>query len=55
MRDAVRHAAYPLMVRSAPQERVSNHVATVGAAPPFETRPAAAPQDEADNNGGPET
>src|SRR3569623_1377546 len=32
------------MVRSAPKERVSNH----GAASSFETRPAAAPQDEAE-------
>jgi hypothetical protein len=33
-----------LMVRSAPQERVSNHVAATS----FETRAAPAPQDEAD-------
>jgi hypothetical protein len=32
------------MVRSAAQQRVSNH----GAASSFETRPSAAPQDEAD-------
>ena len=33
-----------LMVRSAPKERVSNHRAALS----FETRPSAAPQDEAD-------
>ncbi len=42
----LQHAPHSLglMVKSAPQERVSNHAA----APSFETRPSAAPQDEAE-------
>jgi len=41
-RDPYAAASIGLMVRSAAQQRVSNHEA----APSFETRPAAAPQDE---------